>query len=315
MKKTQKKILGLSGLALVTAVTIYAAFLPNPDASALSSVTDTIIVRVIGDKPLAEIISPASGSTFVSPDQVIKVNYEYAKDLDILLKYVDRDGVVHTKHIRSGAVDEETGSFMFDFSTLDDEFGFGEYTISVSGTGIDNTPIPGDSVSFLYVPVLASAAQDSETGKTYLDLDYNPYTEGETGKVDSLEINIYDDEGNLVSSISPILVDAPEKRVELPFGEHDLKSGKYRVEITAFGKGKNELYTPHNTTADYNANLPLDEDESSDIYVPDTGSLLNSLNISKVDYLITGAMFFCIVGVSAFVFILRKSKTDSKKRR
>ncbi len=315
MKKTQKKILGLSGLALVTAVTVYAALLPNPGASALSSVTDTITVRVIGNAPSAEITNPASGSVFVSSSQIIKVNYEHIKDLDILLKYIDLSGAIHTKLIRSGAVDEETGSFMFDFNTLDDEFGFGEYTISVSGTGIDNTPIPGDSVSFVYTPVLASAAQDSETGKTYLDLEYDPYTEGGTGKVDSLEINIYDDEGNLVSSISPILVDAPEKRVELPFGEHDLKSGKYRVEIAAFGRSGDELYTPYDTTADYKAKVQPGEDDSSDIYVPDTGSLLSSLNISRVDYLITGAMIFLIVGVSAFAFILRRSKANGRKRR
>ena len=34
MKKTKKRVLGLLGLALVIITTIFAAFLPNPEASA-----------------------------------------------------------------------------------------------------------------------------------------------------------------------------------------------------------------------------------------------------------------------------------------
>ena len=54
MKKTKKRVLGLLGLVLVIITTIFAAFLPGPEASAeggITSVTDTISVRVVGSVP------------------------------------------------------------------------------------------------------------------------------------------------------------------------------------------------------------------------------------------------------------------------
>lgn len=313
MKKTQKKIIGLTGLALVIAVTIFAAFLPNPGASAVSSVTDTIIVRVVGSTPSAEILNPASGSTFVSSAQTININYEHVQSLDILVRFKDRNGVEHTKLLHTGDVTDVTGSLSYDFNELADEFGFGEYTVLVSGTGVDGTPLPGDSVNFLFVPVLANVEKDPESEKTYLDLDYDPYTEDGAGKVSSLEINIYDENGNLVESLSPITVNAPDTRVEIPFSEYDLKSGKYSIEITAFGKSGDDLYKPYVTSTDYEAKEWSGEEVVPDANVPNTGSLFESLNISKADYLITGAIIFFIAGISAFAFIIKRSHSSNKK--
>ena len=313
MKKTQKKIIGLTGLALVIAVTIFAAFLPNPGASAISTVTDTITIRVIGSAPAAEILSPVSGATFVSSAQTINTNYEHVQSLEILVRFKDRNGAEYTKLLHTGGVTDETGSLSYDFNELADEFGFGEYTILVSGIGVDGIPLPGDSVNFLFVPVLANTEQDPESEKTYLNLDYDPYTEDGTGKVSSLEINIYDENGNLVESLSPITVNAPDTRVEIPFSEYDLKSGKYSIEITAFGKSGDDLYKPYVTSTDYEAKEWSGEEVVPDANVPNTGSLFESLNISKADYLITGAIIFFIAGISAFAFIIKRNHSSNKK--
>ena len=313
MKKTKKIILGFSGLALVATMTIVAALLPNPSASAISTVTDTITVRVIGNAPSAEIANPTSGETFVSSDQTININYENVATLDLVVKFTDRNGVEHEKILHNGDVAEETGSLSYNFTDLANELGFGEYTIFVNGTGIDSAPIPGDSIDFLFIPVIATPEQDPNTGKTYLNLDYDPFTESGTGKVSTLEINVYDKNGNLIESLSPIIVNAPENKVEIPFSEQDLESGKYVLEIIAYGNDKNELYTPFATDVKYEAKEWSGEDVIPDTNAPDTGGFLGSLNISKADYLITGAMIFLIAGASAFVFILKKSSSSSKK--
>lgn len=314
MKKTQKKIIGFTGLTFVIAMTIVAASLPNPGASALSSVTDTITVRVIGSSPSAEIVGPSSGSTFVTADHPLGVNYEYVESLNIVLKHTSSDGTQTTRILYDGTVEQETGSFDFDFGTIASELGFGEYEISVVGVGVDGAPIPGDNVSFLYIPVIANAEQDKDTGKTYLNLDYEPYTEDGNGKVSSLEINVFDQNGNLVDALSPIIVNAPTTRIEIPFSEHDLESGKYRLDITALSINGDELYTPYITSADYQSEEWSGEDVIPDTNVPNTGGLFNSLNISKADYLITGALIFSIVGTSAFIFIAKRSKTTKRRK-
>ena len=307
MKKTKKRFLGYSGLALLTAVTIYAAFLPNPNASAVSSMTDSITVRVIGNAPSAEIITPASGETTVRSDWPIKINYENTKSLDVVLEYTDRDGTIHTKLLRSGPVEGgETGSLAFDFNTLSEEFGFGDYTLRLSGVGVDNVALPGDSVNFSYVPVLADVTQDSDSGRTFVNLEYDPYSEDGPGKVTSLEINVYDENGQLVEALSPIIVNAPNKKVEIPFSAHDIKSGKYRIDVIAYGVEQDELYNPYITSTEY---------EPNDVAVPNTGSLFSTLNASKTDFLITGAGIFIIIGVSSFIYVLKRSKQETKRRR
>lgn len=307
MKKIQKRFLGYSGLALLTAVTVYAAFLPNPNASAVSSVTDIITVRVIGNTPSAEIITPASGETTVYSDWPININYENVKTLDVTLEYKDRDGNIQTKLLRSGPVEGgETGSISFDFNTISEEFGFGNYTLKLSGTGVDDVAIPGDSVNFLYVPVLADVTQDDDSGKTFVNLDYDPYSEEGPGKVASLEINVYDENGQLVEALSPIIVNAPNKKVEIPFSAHDIKSGKYRIDVIAYGVEQEELYNPYITSTEY---------EPNDVAVPNTGSLFSTLNASKTDFLITGAGIFIIIGVSSFIYVLKRSKQGTKRRR
>lgn len=314
MKKTQKNLLGLSGLALVISVTVFAAFLPNPDASAVSSVTDTITVRVIGSSPAAEIVDPVSGTVTVKSDLPININYEHTSVLNVYIEYTDKTGAKRGRFLRSGAIAEETGALSYDFNTLSEEFGFGDYTISLTGEGMDGTPLPGDSVSFSYYPVLADVEKDPETGKTYLDLDYDAYGETVTGKVASLEINVYDQAGNLVKELSPIHVDAPNKKVELPFEKYNIESGKYRIEITAYGNSGDDLYRPYETATDYEAESWSGDETVPDANVPNTGSFFGSLNISKADYLITGALIFIIAGASAFVFIIKRSNSSKKRR-
>ena len=78
------------GLALVVITTIFAAFLPSPEASAegsVTSVTDTISVRVVGNVPDILNIKPVSGSVFIYPDQDLSFDYENVEYLTVTIYY------------------------------------------------------------------------------------------------------------------------------------------------------------------------------------------------------------------------------------
>ena len=311
MRKTRKKIIGLFGLVLVIAVTIFAALLPSADTSAKKNETnssvDIVTVRVTGPTPTAEITDPISGEAFVSPDQTIQVSYESVKDLVITVEYTAPDGTKHSKILWSGEVDEQTGSMDFDFRTISEDFGYGDYVITVNGTGNDDMPLPGDSVTFSYYPLSGSIDSNSETGEVFLDLTYQPHEEGSSSQIEKFKVNVYDQDGNLVTQFSPIIINAPDTRVEIPFLEYGMPQGLYRVEVIALDASGNDLYAPFYLNADFRYASP-DAPNS-----PDTGGLFGSLNISRTDFLITGAIVFLIVAVCAFVFILKRSKSSKEK--
>lgn len=320
MKKTRKKIFGLFGLAIVAVTTIFAAALPGPEASATSTMTDTITVRVIGAGPNITMESPTPDTVVTNSEQRIAFTYEGIEQVQIIVKYTDADGVTHEHLIDTISAGGNPGTYdeLIDLSSAD--FGFGDYVIEVSGEGSDGVP-EKETVSFSYYPVIAEVVTDEDTGKTYVDLEYEPDdgTAAGEGKVASLEINVYDENGNLVSELSPIYVDAPTDRVELNFAEHGLPSGNYRVEVTAFDRNKNDLFEPFSTTAQYTAiPVPVPETGQPEVGKPDTGGLLQNLNISKSDYLITGLIVFLLAAIVGAGFIIknnRKQIRSSSKRR
>ena len=52
---------------------------------------------------------------------------------------------------------------------------------------------------------------------------------------------------------------------------------------------------------------PLDEQRIISKFLDD--------NISKIDYLATGLLIFTVVGIGAFVFIVKRSHRNNKRRR
>ena len=312
MKKTQKKFLGLLGLLLVAAVTMFAVFLPGPEATATSSVTDTVVVRVIGGSPNVEIIGDLKdkGNT-VYPKQDIAVNYENVEHLTITIKYTDRDGVVHTATLFDQDMTEAPGSVPISLDLSADDFGYGDYVITAKGKGFDGV-VDESSISFSYIPITAELVENKDTGDPTIVLEYDPDngTPEDDGKVSKIEINIYDENGNLVKP-SPIIVYAPTKEVILPFSEYGIPSGKYRIELKAFDRHDNELYKAHWLYYDYST-IPVPDTSGDDAKTPDTGEILHGMNISRSDYLLTGLMIFLIVGVGGAVFIVRRDRKSKK---
>ena len=314
MKKTQKKFLGLLGLLLVAVVTVFAVFLPGPGATATSGVTDTVVVRVVGDKPNVEIVGDLKDKdTIVYPKQDISVNYENVEHLTVTAKYKDKDGVEHTIVLVDQDTTEAPGTMPLSLDFSGGEFDYGDYVITVKGTGHGGVT-DESSIAFSYVPVTADITEDEETGDTTIILDYDPDTGApeDDGKVAKIEINIYDEDGNLVKP-SPIIVNAPTKEIVIPFADYNLPSGKYRIELTAYDRHNNILYRRISFYYVYNAlPVPGTGGDDEDTKVPDTGEILHGLNISRSDYLLTGLIIFLIVGVGGAVFIVKREQKSKK---
>ncbi|MBR2725090.1 hypothetical protein IKF28_01455 [Candidatus Saccharibacteria bacterium] len=316
MKKTQKKVLGLLGLFLVVAVTAFAASMPGPEALAASSVTDTVIIRVVGETPNVEITGNLKKEkTIVNPKQDIAINYENVEYLVVTAKYTDKNGTKHTVTLVDQPTSSQPGTIPLNLNFSIGEFGYGDYVLTVKGTGRDGVSDEA-SIKFSYVPVVAEVVDDEKTGEPSIVLDYEPddgTPEGD-GKVSTIKINIFDASGKLVKP-SPIMVKAPTKTVDLDFSKYGLAAGKYKIEVTAYDRHGNELYQMMSLYYNYST-IPVPDtggDDNKNTGSPDTGGLFHGLNISRSDYLLTGLITFLIVGVSGAVFIIKRGQ-KSKKR-
>ena len=83
----------------------------------------------------------------------------------------------------------------------------------------------------------------------------------------------------------------------------DLKSGKYQILTVGHSEKDGAGQTIGTDLVSFNYTAPDSPD------VPDTGSLLAALNISRADYLITGIIGFTAISVAA-LFIVMKSKRN-----
>ncbi len=306
MNRTHKKFLGFLGLFLVIATTIFAAFLPGPATSATSSVTDTIVVRVVGAVPRVDFIDAEMGKIYTTPNQSFSFSYENIATATVTIRYTDVNGVTHTYPLNADPYDLDYGVGDMNFSlNLAERYGYGDYIITVAGDGTSGAD--EDSISFSYYPVYGEATEN-EDGNINLGLEYDPDDETGSGdgEVANIIVKVYDEEGNLVTPLSPVTVTPPTTSIELPFSDYDLPSGTYTIEITAYDRDGNELYKAYLTYVIY---------ESKTIPVPDTGELFKNLNISRVDYLITGLIIFSLVGVGGAIFINKRSKRTTKRRR
>lgn len=310
MKKTRKKVLGLFGLLVVVAITVIAALMPSPKTSAITtSVTDQIQIRVVSDRTDVAISGIQNGESFVHPKK-FKVSYENSETVEVYIVYEDVEGQVTEKLIQTlapGHVDGETEYDIFgeDRELLGEGFGYGKYTIRAKGIGATGIT-DEDLVSFNYVPVIAEAEEDEDTGKIYVNLDYDADdgTPEKDGKVAELLLEIYDENGEPVSSIPPIRVKYPTTRVELPFSDNDLPSDTYTIIVTPFNRDDEQIYTPSELDVDY-----------SPVVVPDTGGLFKNLNISREDYLVTGLLIFFIFSIVGIGVIVRGDKNKTRKRK
>ncbi len=307
MKKTPKMALGIMGLLAVASMTVFAATLPVPGASATKTTTDHLSVRVASNTSYVEVDSPKSDSTLAHAEQAIQFSYERLNRIVTKLEYYDDDGNLQSVTIDDSSVPTDMqeygeGTVGFNFSDLN--LGYGEYTVKMIGYGLDGVEYE-DAISIEYVPVITTIEQDSETEDVYANLDYDV----DNPDIDSIQIDIYDENGKLVESISPIIVPRGTTKVELPLYEKNVAEGKYTVVTTALNSAGGELYEPYTVGLNYTTKAEPSK-------VPNTGgSTAGALNISQTDYLITGLIILSITGFAGIYFIARGKNTKKRSRK
>ena len=287
MKKHQKRLFGSFGLVLAAAMTLFAAYLPGPKASAVSSVTDTIMVRVVGSAPDVQINTPADKAILTEPEQTINIYRENISTATVTLTYTDEHGDEQILTIASLSPDYAAGEDNIDIDL--DNYGYNDYILTVVGNGHDGAK-DIDIREFSYVPLKASIVEDETTGLPYITTEYK---EGVVAKWISY---VYYN-GELVTP-SPIEIDAPETRALLDLtGKPE---GVYTVKTFAYDENGNQLGKGPFVNTYYHEVTP----------VPDTGGLFKNLNISKEDSLITGLIaFFGFAAIALWIVVRGKRST------
>ena len=308
-KKQTKRILGIAGLLLVGIITVLAVLIPEPNASALdtNAATDEVQVRVVGKTPKVSIVTPPNNRIFVTPDQYFQFDYANVETTTATVYYTDKDGTVHTKTIDTIDPDYEPGTSPQYPLNLDvGEFGYGEYQLTVNGVGFDGVPTE-DTVNFSFTPIYGEVT-DGETDGVFIAV---PHYSGESPDIDSVYINVYNEDGDLIKVLSPIKVSEPGEWIPLDFVGNDLPSGRYTVEFVAYDEDGNIIYKPYTVSLDYVRTEPTPAPTPA----PDTGRFMGGVGASGTDIAITCTLAFVFVAVVATVFIAKHSNTKQAKKK
>lgn len=307
MKKTRKKILGLTGLALVTGVTVFAALLPDRGASALETnpITDEVKVRVVGKTPEVTLTSPENGKTYLDPDLFFQFDFLNVDTTTAEVKYTNKDGEQSIYTIDTEDPDYKPGTseeYPLDLSS--ERYGYGDYEVVVHGVGFNGLTAE-DTVKFSYYPVYGDLKAGSSNG-TYVA---TPYYNEENPDIDSVYANIYDGSGNLIASLSPIDFFESGEGIGFDLAAKGLPSGDYRIDFIAVNEEGEVLYRPYSIEFHY-TEIPGGEDEP-DLPVPgtsDTGRFVGGLGMSASDIVITSVVAFVAVASVAVCLIIRRAK-------
>lgn len=301
MKKTKKQILGIAGLAAVGVMTAVAYGMPVPGAAAKEADTEVHVVVSEGT-PSSVIASPSDGSETAKGTIEVVTNYSQAKRLEFFLSYKDASGSTVRVDLPSYTPTADAGTYKFSLDVT--PYGFGEYELHTLVVGYDGVTRETDAVSFSY----RAAVVEPETGKTeggdptigveisddtekvivtIFDKDGNPVT-GKDGKPVEIEL----DRSDIDPSTGKILVD-------LPFEELGIPAGDYTAVVSAYDKDGKLISVSH-VGFGY---TPVTPD------TPNTGMLsIGDLNISRIDYLVTGLIAFAVAAGFAVALVYRRSR-------
>jgi len=229
----KKQILGLGGLALVTAMTAYATTIPVPDANAVSAQGNTeVIVQVYALDTSIVINTPADGTT--TKDSIINLSETYSNSGEISNTVSINGKDIYLGHTTFEKSSNGQYSEELNLKALG---GYGDYILNAKSTNYDKTST--DSSSFTYQPIIVSENKD---GDTIIDYDDN---------VTHIDIDVYDPDGNKVTTISYDVDNSGTSgtvNVTDLLTDAGLEAGDYTIETTA--SGPTATSTVKDTTTD-----------------------------------------------------------------
>lgn len=327
MKKTQKRIFGFFGLAVVVAMTFLAAIMPIPEASAADEgMVDQLVIRVINEdgNPHVKITNPTDGAVIFANSVDFTIDYNSTDKSFLDITYIgqnedgtDKEPVVMTDYAAFD-LNFDAGIKTIPVDLTDyglQELGYGKFIFALRNIGIAGVEVPGEQISILHSPISVDVNGDEEKdGSVNVNVGFETETDPDTGDiipstVDKIKIEVRDPDGNVV--YDPKYIDTKDlidkngniKDVNIPFGDFADKTGDYKISVTAYDKDGNYLYTVSKTR--YYEVTP----------VPDTGMFFQNLNISKEDYLITGLIVFFIFAVVGFAIVFKNRKSSNTRKK
>lgn len=323
MQKTKKQLLGFAGLAAVGIMTAVAYAMPAAAAEDLPPSADgkaEVTLTVLNGVNDVRIISPSDMSTVTDPNVTVSYNYEETAKVEVYIEYKDANGATIRKKIDEflPSDDQVYGTHSFNIDVTDFSDAGKDYKIiAVATDSYGGTK--EDTVTFSYRATISTPSKDpAPNGDPQIDITVND-------EIDKIVIQVYDKDGN------PVFVDKDGKEtpvilgrddidengnilVQLPFEEYDLPSGEYEAVIVGYNKKgdvlsidtikinyiRKEPGTPEGPDVPGNPDVPETP--------PNTGFMIGGLNISRVDYLVTGLLVFGTVAGFALYLVHRKSR-------
>lgn len=315
MQKRRKRFLGACGFVAVMAMTAVAVATPAPEAEAKSS--ESTISVTVGDTPTASyvhFVSPPDGTIVNQKTLTIKAVANEVSSVKYSLNCVKGNGEQFQEVIKTlgGAENQE-----FDFNIGGLDTSQADCTLRADATSNDGGTV-SDVVTFKYRSLYVQIKDEkAENGDPITDVRMSD-------DVYSLVVQVYDKQGNPVfvtkdGKEEPLLIgrdqfnmDTLQLDVVLPMGKYGALAGEYDLVITAYGDdGKTVVsmntnrftYDPGKTPVD-----PDDPDGGKTPEVPGTGSVLGDLNISRIDYILTGLIAFGAIVAFAIYLAFRKNR-------
>lgn len=335
MRKTQKKVFGLLGLSLVAGMTVAAAALPNPGASAVTSMTDTITVRVVGTE-VEVTVEPkytyidAEGETVVieygeavdKPEYLVTISYQDIETLKSTLtrKYYNAERELITEEIDLGEEGDDfpdyiAGSIVKNLSNYMLVNGYGRYIFTATGYGYEyvedeENPLGFDEaeLAFEYTPVFIREKENGSVVTEIADDDTIDHVVITVSGSNTSGTPVNATSGNLTPEQAENISDLPAYFGELIGNEGGLLyNGEYTFTITAYDSEGNIIYKTFTFihTVD---NVP----------VPDTGAFFQGrFDGMSEDYVTTAIIVFMVLSVVGAGIIIRKNRDHkvSRKRR
>lgn len=310
MRKTRKQLLGLAGLAAVAIMTAVACGMPAPDAAAEGdegSGNMSLTVRVNEANTSLRINSPRNNSSTI--DHVVKASVDFSETnkLEYYLTQKQADGSEKRVDLPEHIPPQKNGTDNFDIDLDALGLTFGDIQFHAIAYG-DNNTVRDDTSAFQYSAIEANFEGAEENRDPILGIKLND-------KVDYVLVHIYDAKGN------PLFVDENGDEVPiklnrdeidpttgkilttLPFEKYDAESGDYRAVVVAYNDADQILSMVTAATA------YLTPEDAVIPEIPNTGSLrIGSLNITRLDYLLTGLIAFAVVASFAIVLVYRKNR-------
>ncbi|MBO7720550.1 hypothetical protein J6S35_02885 [Candidatus Saccharibacteria bacterium] len=299
MHIAKKQLLGLGGLAVVAAMTAFACTLPTGAVPVKGNVE--ITVEVYDNDSVTRIDRPLDGDVFTGPNITFQETHSHAKIVQYYLAKYNTDGTKEwekelTEYRVTG--DDVSGHTEF-ILDMDENGGPGKYHF-ISRLTAPLGPPDEDVVEFVYASISADEHDVSTpAGKVDFRVDY-------TAGVKSLAYRVYDKDNNPVTDQFIANTDDPENGgymdLSIDLTDYNLKSGDYTIYIVGYSglDGTGEVAGTALLTFTYTA------PDSPD--VPNTGSILSALNISRADFLITGIIGFTAISVVALFVVARTKK-------